>query len=176
MFVLLPSALTGCVIGVALTGGDFTLGSLVGFFAVFGIAARHSVLVISRYQQLEQQDPTAAKRDLISRVTRERFAPMVLTVTGAALALAPMLLFADTVGHELAHPLSVVVVSGLISTAIVTLVVLPALHVRFSIGHVRGLAVPETLELTEQPVSNGNGREHDIDEARATTPTTTATD
>jgi Cu/Ag efflux pump CusA len=169
--VLLPASLTGCVIGVLLTGGDMTIGPLVGFFAVLGIAARHSVLLIGRYQQLERQGPTAPKSDLITRATRERFVPTVLTIVGAAVALAPMLLFTNVAGHEIAHPLSVVTITGLISAAIVTLVVLPALYVRFSVGQEQGLATPETIDLTGRFASTGADHNGDSEVPAATTAT-----
>ena len=148
-FLMLPASLAGCVVGVLVTGGEITIGSLAAFFAVLGISARHTVLLISRYQQLERQSPDAPKADVIVRATRERFVPVVLTLAGATVALLPMLLFSRTAGYELAHPLTVTVVLGLVSSAVVSLLVLPALYVRFAGGHEHGLAA-EPVDVTER--------------------------
>jgi Cu/Ag efflux pump CusA len=171
-FLLLPASLAGGVVGVVIAGSDLTIGTIFGFVAVLGIVARHSILLISRYQQLERQGTSLSRLDLITRVTRERFVPLVVTIAGTAVALAPMLLFARSPGHEIAHAMSVVVVTGLISAAIVTLVVLPALYVRFSVGQEQGLAMPERIDLAELLVpSESTGNNGGSEVATATTAT-----
>ena len=87
MFVSLPFALVGGVASVFLTGGVLSLGSLVGFVTVLGIAAGNGIMLVSHYQHLERDEWMAPGRELLIRGTEEQLAPILMTALTTALAL-----------------------------------------------------------------------------------------
>jgi CzcA family heavy metal efflux pump len=137
-FLTLPMALVGGVLAAWLAGGIISLGSLVGFFTVFGIAARNGILLINHCQHLEQQEGMAFGRDLVLRGARERLAPILMTSLATGLALVPLVVLGTRPGHEIEHPLAVVILGGLFTSTLLSLFVLPSLYLRF--GHGRGPA------------------------------------
>ena len=147
-FLTLPMALVGGVLAAWLAGGIISLGSLVGFFTVFGIAARNGILLINHCQHLEEQEGMAFGRELVLRGARERLAPILMTSLATGLALVPLVVLGTRPGHEIEHPLAVVILGGLVTSTLLSLFVLPSLYLRF--GHRRrGRALPYF----------GNGRE-----------------
>jgi CzcA family heavy metal efflux pump len=130
-FVTLPVALVGGVLAALLAGGMLTLGSLFGFLAVLGIAVRNSILLIRHYQQIEQRESENFGLDLVLRGTRERLAPIVMTALATALALVPLLFFGSAPGLELLYPMAIVILGGLVTSALLNLFITPALYLRF---------------------------------------------
>src|SRR5262249_46210984 len=108
-----------------------SIGSLIGFFAVFAIALRECVLLLDRYQALARRDRTARPEGIARRATRERVGPVVLTLAGAVGVFLPVLVFGGRAGFELVHPMAAVVVGGLVTVTLSTLVLVPALCERF---------------------------------------------
>jgi CzcA family heavy metal efflux pump len=133
-FLTLPMALVGGVLAAWLAGGIVSLGSLVGFFTVFGIAARNGILLINHCQHLEQQEGMAFGRDLVLRGARERLAPILMTSLATGLALVPLVVLGTRPGHEIEHPLAVVILGGLFTSTLLSLFVLPSLYLRFGHG------------------------------------------
>jgi CzcA family heavy metal efflux pump len=131
-FVTLPMALVGGVLAVAMTGGTLSLGSYVGFLAVFGIAARNGILLISHCQQLERREGESFGPALVLRGAKERLSPIMMTALATALALVPLIVAGTIPGHEIEHPMAVVIVGGLITSTLVNLFVVPALYLRFA--------------------------------------------
>ena len=84
-FLTLPMALVGGVLAVALTGDTLSLGSLVGFLTVFGIAARNGILLINHFQHLERDEGEPFGPALVLRGAQERLSPILMTAlaTGA---------------------------------------------------------------------------------------------
>jgi CzcA family heavy metal efflux pump len=134
-FLTLPMALVGGVLAAWLAGGIISLGSLVGFFTVFGIAARNGILLINHCQHLEEQEGMTFGRDLVLRGARERLAPILMTSLATGLALVPLVVLGTRPGHEIEHPLAVVILGGLFTSTLLSLFVLPSLYLRF--GHRR---------------------------------------
>lgn len=132
VFVSLPFALVGGVISVFLTGGILSLGSLVGFVTVLGIAARNGVMLVSHYRHLEEQEGQTFGRDMILRGSEERLVPILMTATATALALLPIALGGNKPGHEIEHPMAVVILGGLATSTLLNLFVLPALSLRYA--------------------------------------------
>jgi CzcA family heavy metal efflux pump len=130
-FLLLPMALVGGVIGVWLSGGVLSLGSLVGFLAVFGIAARNGILMISHFQRLEHVEGHAFGRDLVILGATERLAPILMTALATGLALVPLVVAGSIPGHEIEHPMAIVILGGLVTATLLNLFVLPSLYLRF---------------------------------------------
>jgi CzcA family heavy metal efflux pump len=139
-FLTLPMALVGGVLAAWLAGGIISLGSLVGFFTVFGIAARNGILLINHCQHLEAEEGVAFGRELVLRGARERLAPILMTSLATGLALVPLVVLGTRPGHEIEHPLAVVILGGLFTSTLLSLFVLPSLYLRF--GHRRGATVP----------------------------------
>ena len=127
VFVTLPVALVGGVLA-ALAGGGISLGSLVGFLALLGIAARNGILLINRCQQLQERPGGSFGPQLVERGTRERAAPMIMSAITTALALVPLVLLGDIAGLEIVRPMAFVILGGLVTSTWLTLVVLPALY------------------------------------------------
>ena len=131
-FFTLPSALVGGVLAAWLTGGVISLGSLVGFFTVYGIAARNGIMLINHYQHLERYEGEELGLDLVVRGARERLAPILMTALATALALVPLVIAGNIPGHEIEHPMAVVILGGLVTSTLLNLLIVPALYLRFA--------------------------------------------
>ena len=114
----IPFALIGGVASVFLTGGVLSLGSLVGFVTVLGIAARNGIMLISHYRHLEQEEGVPFGRELVMRGAEERLAPILMTALVTGLALVPIVLGGDRSGHEIEHPMAVVILGGLVTSTV----------------------------------------------------------
>ena len=144
-FVTLPMALVGGALAAFMTGGVLSLGSLVGFFTVFGIAARNGILMINHFQHLEEHEGETFGRDLVMRGARERVSPIVMTTLATGLAIVPLVAAGNIPGHEIEHPMAVVILGGLVTSTLLNLFVVPALYLRFGKGWRRsgGAGVPQ---------------------------------
>jgi CzcA family heavy metal efflux pump len=129
--VLLPMALVGGVLAVWLGDGVLSLGSLVGFLTVFGIAARNGILMISHFQHLERFEGEPFGPELVLRGAKERLAPILMTASATGLALVPLAVAGSIPGHEIEHPMAIVILGGLITSTLLNLFVLPSLYLRF---------------------------------------------
>ena len=127
----LPFALIGGVAGAFLTGGVLSLGSLVGFVTVLGIAARNGIMLLSHYRHLETSEGVAFGRELALRGAEERLAPILMTASCAALALLPLVVKGNIPGHEIEYPMAVVILGGLVTSTALNLFVMPTLYTRF---------------------------------------------
>jgi Cu/Ag efflux pump CusA len=131
-FVTLPSALVGGVLAAWLGGGVLSLGSLVGFFTVLGIAARNGIMMINHFQHLERCEGELFGAGLVIRGARERLAPILMTALATGLALVPLAIAGNLPGHEIEHPLAIVVLGGLITSTLLNLFIVPSLYLRFA--------------------------------------------
>jgi CzcA family heavy metal efflux pump len=131
-FLLLPMALVGGVLAVKLGDGVLSLGSLVGFLTVFGIAARNGILMISHFQHLERVEGEAFGPALVLRGASERLAPILMTASATGLALVPLAIAGSIPGHEIEHPMAIVILGGLVTSTLLNLFVLPSLYLRFA--------------------------------------------
>jgi Cu/Ag efflux pump CusA len=148
LFVALPAALTGGLVAVLIDGHRITIGSLVGFLAVYGLAARASVLFVKQCHAIEDQrrglirpergspgagpddEADVVARKLVGGVAASRLAPSVATAVGLVVVFLPLAL-AGGVGFEVVQPMAVVVLGGVVTTTLLSLFVLPALYLRF---------------------------------------------
>ena len=131
-FLLLPMALVGGVLAVKLGDGVLSLGSLVGFLTVFGIAARNGILMISHFQYLERFEGATLGPALVLRGAKERLAPILMTASATGLALVPLAIAGSIPGHEIEHPMAIVILGGLVTSTLLNLFVLPSLYLRFA--------------------------------------------
>ena len=133
-FVTLPLALAGGALGALAAGGDVSIGSLMGFIAVLGIAARNTVLMVTHFQRLELEEGETFGPSLILRGASERVIPLIVTALGTVLAILPLVFLGSGQGYELLHPMAVVVLGGLVTSTLIALLVIPALYARFGAG------------------------------------------
>src|SRR5512132_331465 len=130
-FFTLPIALVGGALAAFIGGGVLSLGSLVGFFTVFGIAARNGILMINHFQHLERFEGETFGPRLVLRGARERLSPILMTTLATGLAIVPLVVAGNIPGHEIEHPLAVVILGGLFTSTLLNLFVVPALYLRF---------------------------------------------
>jgi len=127
----LPSTLIGGVAAAALTGGTLTLGAMVGFVALFGMAARNTILLVSHYDHLVEVEAQPWNLDTASRGAEERLTPVLLTASLTGLALLPVAWQLHQPGHEIEGPMAVVILGGLVSSTLVSLLLIPPLAARW---------------------------------------------
>src|SRR5262245_15915538 len=127
----LPFALVGGVLAVFATGGLLSLGSLVGFVTLFGIATRNAVMLISHYDHLITIEGLAWVRDTAIRGALERLGPILMTALVTALGLLPLAIGSGDPGREIEGPMAIVILGGLLTSTALSLFVLPALALRF---------------------------------------------
>jgi Cu/Ag efflux pump CusA len=93
-------------------------------------------LLVNRYQQIQDHEGEAFGPQLVERGTRERLAPILMTAATTAVALLPVVFLGDIAGLEIVRPMALVILGGLVTSTWLTLVVLPALYLRFgAMGH-----------------------------------------
>ncbi|MFN0162813.1 MAG: efflux RND transporter permease subunit [Burkholderiales bacterium] len=125
IITVLPFASIGGVFGLLLTGEYLSVPASVGFIALWGIAVLNGVVLVACVRGLREGGLSVA--DAIVEGARQRFRPVMMTATVAALGLIPFL-FSDGPGSEVQRPLAIVVIGGLVTCTLLTVVVLPALY------------------------------------------------
>lgn len=123
-----PFALIGGVAGLALAGEYLSVPASVGFIALLGIAVLNGVVMLSYFNQLQALGRPMA--ELVVEGARRRLRPVLMTAGIAAFGLLP-LLFASGPGSEIQRPLAIVVIGGLVSSTLLTLILLPILYRRY---------------------------------------------
>ena len=125
IIMVLPFASIGGVVGLFVAGEYLSVPASVGFIALWGIAVLNGVVLVSYIRSLRTGGMSV--REAVVEGARMRFRPVMMTATVALLALVPFL-FSDGPGSEVQKPLAIVVIGGLITCTILTLVVLPVLY------------------------------------------------
>jgi Cu/Ag efflux pump CusA len=126
-----PFALVGGVLAVFATGGLLSLGSLVGFVTLFGITIRNSILLVSHYEHLVSVEGLHWGLEAALRGAEERLVPILMTALVTALGLLPLALGSGEAGREIEGPMAIVILSGLLTSTVLNLLVLPTLALRF---------------------------------------------
>lgn len=125
IITVLPFASIGGVFGLAVTGEYLSVPASVGFIALWGIAVLNGVVLVTCIRRLREEG--MAVKEAVREGCVQRFRPVMMTATVALLGLVPFL-FASGPGSEVQRPLAVVVIGGLITSTLLTLVVLPVLY------------------------------------------------
>lgn len=144
-FLSVPLALLGGVAAGFLTGEPGTLGPLAGLFAVLAIAVRNGITLVRHYRSLEKQEGGFSP-ELVARGTRERMAPILTTALVTAAAFLPALFLGGVEGLEILHPMAIVMLGGLVTSTLVSLLVVPGLYLAHG-----GQAEPAVLVEEEPP-------------------------
>ena len=125
IIMVLPFASIGGIVGLAITGEYLSVPASVGFIALWGIAVLNGVVLVTSIQRL--RDDGVSVSQAVREGCVQRFRPVIMTATVALLGLVPFL-FATGPGSEVQRPLAIVVIGGLITSTLLTLVVLPSLY------------------------------------------------
>ena len=124
----IPFAMVGGIVALAVSGEYLSVPASVGFIALLGIAVLNGLVMVSYFRQLREQGMSLS--EAVRRGAERRLRPVLMTATIAAFGLVP-LLFASGPGSEIQRPLAIVVIGGLVSATILTLILLPMLYERF---------------------------------------------
>jgi CzcA family heavy metal efflux pump len=130
----IPFALIGGVAATWLHGGSVSLGSLIGFVTVLGIAARNGIMLVSHYRHLREVEGETFGLPLVIRGAQERLTPILMTALTTALALLPLAIAGNKPGQEIEYPLALVILGGLVTSTILNLFLLPPLYWLFGEG------------------------------------------
>ena len=144
IMVNLPLAFTGGVLALILTSGELNVAALVGFIALFGIAVRNGILLVSHYYHLLAEGRSL--QEAVIQGSMERLSPILMTALVAGLALIPLALGGGEPGKEIQTPMAIVILGGLLTSTFLNMVVVPVLFERFA-----------PAKASEQPVHK-NGR------------------
>jgi CzcA family heavy metal efflux pump len=151
-FLTLPFALVGGILAAFAGGGVISLGSLVGFLTVLGIAARNGIMMISHFQHLERHEGEPFGLGLVLRGARERLSPILMTTGATALAIVPLVVYGNLPGHEIEFPMAVVILGVLVTSTLLNLFIVPALYLRFGGGSAHKL---ESESVAAGPATSG---------------------
>lgn len=130
-FANLPFALIGGVLAVMFSGGWISLGSLVGFVTLFGITLRNSIMMISHYQHLVNEENCVWGLETAIRGASERLPSILMTALVTALGLLPLAVASGQPGREIEGPMATIIVGGLVTSTILNLLILPTIMLHF---------------------------------------------
>jgi Cu/Ag efflux pump CusA len=130
----LPLALVGGIIGIYASGGVMSIASMIGLIALFGIAARNGIMLISHIRAVREEEGETDLRRAVTRGSIERLSPILMTALATGLALVPVALAAGEPGSEIQAPMAIVILSGLASSTLLNMFVVPAAYWRVHHG------------------------------------------
>ncbi|MCF7975024.1 MAG: CusA/CzcA family heavy metal efflux RND transporter [Phycisphaerae bacterium] len=131
IFLIIPPALVGGILGLWLTGQHLSVPSSIGFIALFGIALENGMVLVTYMNQLVREGLSLEEASVLGACRRLR--PVLMTAVTTALGLIPLLLSTGT-GSEVQRPLAAVVIGGLVTATLLTLLVVPALYRWFAVS------------------------------------------
>ncbi|MGR3174749.1 MAG: efflux RND transporter permease subunit [Candidatus Scalindua sp.] len=126
VFLNLPLALIGGVLSIWFTGGIMSIPSIIGFITLFGIATRNGILLVSRYQAL--QDQGVALYETVIKGSLDRLNPILMTALTTTLALIPLAITGDLPGNEIQSPMAKVILGGLLSSTLLNIFIVPVVY------------------------------------------------
>jgi Cu/Ag efflux pump CusA len=145
--VSVPLTIFGCLIASAMAGMEFSLGSLLGITAALALMLRSGILQVQHFQRLESAGSGFSEAQ-IAQGMRERFLPIVASSLIVTLFFLPFVVLGDIAGLEIAHPMAVSILGGVVASTLIALCVVPAIYLR----HGAGALAAGTLDLKPQAV------------------------
>jgi cobalt-zinc-cadmium resistance protein CzcA len=130
IFTAIPMAAIGGILALLLRGMPFSISAGVGFIALFGVAVLNGIVLITGFNGLRKENSSDSLDEIVLKGTKVRLRPVLMTATVASLGFLPMAV-STAAGAEVQKPLATVVIGGLITSTILTLVVLPVLYTYF---------------------------------------------
>jgi Cu/Ag efflux pump CusA len=149
-FAVILLALSGGIIGAVILGGNISLGILVGFFGILGIATHNTVLLIKSFKSLELREGLAFGHFLVIRGVQERLGPILMSSIIIILAFLPFVIRGNVPGMEVIFPMAIVIIGGVITTLLLNLYALPGLYLLF--GESSETTTEEEKEMLELEV------------------------
>ncbi len=134
----LPLALIGGVFAIFITSNVLSIPAIIGFITLFGIATRNGILLVSRYQQLQEQGQPLYETIIYG--SKDRLIPILMTAITSALALIPLVIKGDLPGNEIQSPMAKVILGGLLTSTLLNIYVVPII---FTILKNRGILKTE---------------------------------
>lgn len=131
VMINVPLALIGAIWALHLSGGVFSVATLVGFVSLAGITSRNGIMMIAHYLHLMREEGEEFSEKMIIRGSLERLVPVMMTALTACLSLVPFAVAADAPGKEILHPLAVVVIGGILTATLLDQIVTPAVFYKF---------------------------------------------
>jgi Cu(I)/Ag(I) efflux system membrane protein CusA/SilA len=142
----LPLALIGGIFTIFFTGGIISIPAIIGFISLFGIATRNGMLLISRYNDL--QDEGLSKFDSVMHGSLDRLNPILMTALSSAFAMVPLVLGGDLPGNEIQSPMAKVILGGLLTSTLLNGFIIPIMYLLTNKEIVR--EVMQDDEITEK--------------------------
>lgn len=130
----LPLALIGGVFAILVSSSMLSIPAIIGFITLFGIATRNGILLISRFQSIENTG--LSLKQIVINGAKDRLNPILMTAMTAALALIPLVIYSDQPGNEIQSPMAIVILGGLITSTLLNLFVVPAVYMISKIGKI----------------------------------------
>jgi len=134
--LVLPFAVSGSVLVAAGLGWGMTLGVVAGIVTVLGVALRNATSLVGRFAAAGDAPHARSEIHMLASVTADEALPVVATAVGTALLVSPFLVLSSVTGIEMLKPFAAVVIGGLVTSTVLTLLILPALYRRWGMGHV----------------------------------------
>ncbi len=131
IYTAVPMSLIGGIIALWLRGMNFSISAGVGFIALFGIAVLNGIVLIAEFNRLEKEEGIIDITERVLKGLHTRLRPVIMTAAVASLGFLPMAL-STSAGAEVQKPLATVVIGGLITATLLTLIVLPIFYIFFS--------------------------------------------
>lgn len=127
ILINLPLALIGGVMSISFTSGIISIPAIIGFITLFGIATRNGILLVSRYENLQQQEGLSLS-EAVRQGSKDRLSPILMTALTAGLALIPLALGGDLPGNEIQSPMAKVILGGLLTSTFLNLFIIPIVY------------------------------------------------
>ncbi len=154
VLINIPLAMIGAIIAMLITGGVFSVATLVGFISLVGITSRNGIMMISHYLHLMREEGEDFNEKMIIRGSLERLVPVLMTALTAGLSLIPFAIAAGAPGKEILHPLAVVVLGGILTSTLLDQLVTPAVFYKFG-KRIAEKVLEKQTENHIQPTSIG---------------------
>lgn len=122
----LPLALIGGVFSIWVTSGILSIPAIIGFITLFGVATRNGILLVSRYQNLQEEGKPIG--EVILEGSVDRLSPILMTALTAGLALIPLAIAGDLPGNEIQSPMAKVILGGLLTSTLLNIFVVPVVY------------------------------------------------
>jgi Cu/Ag efflux pump CusA len=127
----LPVAMAGGVLGALVSGSSLSVGSMVGFVTLFGITLRHLIMLIAHYRHLTEDEGRDWRLETAIQGAIDRLPSILMTALATTLALLPIALDSDHAGREIMGPMAAVIIGGLTTSTLLSLILIPLLFARF---------------------------------------------